>query len=99
MCPHGGQIQIISSDARVMVGGMPVATMADQFLIVGCAFTIPPGKPQPCVRVQWIVPAERVMAIAQPVILQASVGICFSADGIPAGPPTLTTVQPRVIGL
>ena len=55
--PDGGQIQIISSDARVMVGGMKVATMADQFLIVGCAFTVPPGKPQPCMRVQWTVPA------------------------------------------
>jgi hypothetical protein len=98
MCPHGGQIQIISSDARVLVGGLMVATMADQFIIAGCAFTVPPGKPQPCVRVQWMVPAVRVVANAQPVILQDSVGICFSADGIPAGPPTLVTVQPRVIG-
>jgi hypothetical protein len=98
MCPHGGQIQIVSSDARVLLGGLMAATMADQFLIVGCAFTVPPGKPQPCVRVQWTVPAVRVLANAQPVILQTSVGLCFSADGIPAGPPVLTTVQPRVIG-
>jgi hypothetical protein len=98
MCPHGGQIQIISSDARVLVSGMQVATMADQFVIVGCAFTVPPGKPQPCVRVQWTVPAARVVANFQPAILQTSVGLCFSADGIPAGPPVLTTVQPRVIG-
>ncbi|MGC9970001.1 MAG: hypothetical protein ABSE56_05370 [Bryobacteraceae bacterium] len=98
MCPHGGQIQIISSDARVMVNGMSVATMADQFLIVGCAFTVPPGKPQPCMRVQWMVPAARVLANSQPAILQTSVGICMSADGIPAGPPVFTTVQPRAIG-
>jgi hypothetical protein len=26
------------------------------------------------------------------------VGICMSADGIPAGPPVFTTVQPRAIG-
>ena len=98
MCPHGGQIQIISTDARVLLGGLMAATVADQFVIVGCAFTVPPGKPQPCVKVVWMVPAVRVLAMGQPVILQTSVGLCFSADGIPACPPVLTTVQPRVIG-
>ena len=98
MCPHGGQIQIISSDARVLVNGMQVATMADQFLIVGCPFTIPPAVPQPCIRVQWMVPAARVLANSQPAILQTSVGMCMSVVGTPAGPPIFTVVQPRVVG-
>ncbi len=98
MCPHGGPMNVISSNTRVLVNGMPVATMADQFLIAGCAFTIPPGKPQPCFRVQWLVPAARVLVNGQPPILQTSPGLCFSADGIPAGPPNVVTVQPRVVG-
>jgi hypothetical protein len=97
-CPHGGALQIISSNSRVLVSGMQAATATDQFLIVGCAFTVPPGKPQPCVRVQWITPATRVFVNGQPVILQTSVGLCVSAEGIPAGPPVLTSIQPRAIG-
>jgi hypothetical protein len=97
-CPHGGLLQIISTNTRVLVNAMQAATVADQFMIVGCPFTVPPSKPQPCVRVQWLVPAARVTVNAQPVILQLSTGLCISADSVPAGPPILTTVQPRVIG-
>jgi hypothetical protein len=97
MCPHGGQMTIVSSDARVIASGMPVATMADQYLIAGCAFTIPPGKPQPCVRVQWITPAVRVLVNGQPPLLQTSTGLAQSVEGIPGGPPIVTTTQPRAV--
>lgn len=97
ICPHGGQVQTISSNARVLVGGMPAATMADTYLVAGCAFAVGP-KPQPCVRVQWIVPAVRVLVMGQPVILQTSTGLCLSAEQIPQGPPAVLVTQPRVIG-
>ena len=96
-CPHGVPGQVISSNARVLVNGMPVATFADQFVIAGCPFTVPPGKPQPCVKVQWLVPALRVLVNGQPPILATSPGIALSAEQIPAGPPVVTTVQPRVV--
>lgn len=102
ICPHGGQVSVISSNTRVLVGGMPVATMGDQFLVAGCPFTVPAGpapKPQPCVRVQWIVPATRVLVNGQPAILQASTGLCLSVEGIPGGPPTVVATQPRVVGM
>lgn len=98
ICPHAGQVTTISSNTRVLVGGMPVATMADTFLIAGCAFTIPGPKPQPCVKVQWLVPAARVLVNGQPAILQTSPGLCLSAEQIPQGPPTVVVNQPRVIG-
>jgi hypothetical protein len=98
MCPHGGQLSIISTNVRVTAGGQPLATMSDQFLIAGCAFTIPPGKPQPCMKVQWLVPAARVTIGGQPAILQTSSGLCLSADQIPQGPPTVTVAQTRVLG-
>ena len=97
ICPHGGQVQTISSNARVLVGGMPAATLADTYLVAGCVFTVGP-KPQPCVRVQWLVPAVRVMVMGQPVILQTSTGLCLSAEQIPQGPPAVLVTQPRVVG-
>jgi hypothetical protein len=37
ICPHAGQITTISTNARVLVNGMPVATMGDTFLVSGGA--------------------------------------------------------------
>jgi len=97
MCPHGGQVSIVSSNTRVMLGGQPAATFADTFVIAGCAFTVGP-KPQPCVKVQWLVPAARVLVNKQPVILQNSTGLCLSAEQIPQGPPNVVVTQLRVKG-
>jgi len=99
ICPHGGQVTVIPTSPRVLVSGQPVATMADVCLVAGCAFTIPPGKPQPCVKVQWLVPATRVFVNGQPVILQTSTGLCQSAEQIPQGPPVVIVTQPRVTGM
>ena len=96
ICPHGGQATTISSNARVLVSGMPVATISDTTLVAGCLFA-PGGKPQSCVRVQWLVPAARVTINGQPALLQTSAGICFSADQIPNGPPTVLSTQTRVV--
>ena len=96
ICPHGGQVTIISSNARVLAGGTPVATLADTFLIAGCAFTVPP--PHPCIKVQWLTPAVRVLVNGQPAILQTSTGLCLAPDMAPQGPPVVSTTQPRVIG-
>ncbi|HEY6892367.1 MAG TPA: hypothetical protein VI300_31470, partial [Solirubrobacter sp.] len=61
ICPHAGQISTITSNTRVTVSGQPVATLADTFMVAGCAFTVPPAKPQPCLKVQWLTPAARVL--------------------------------------
>lgn len=98
MCPHGGQVSVISTNTRVLASGQPVATMADTYLVAVCAFTVPTGKPQPCVKVQWTVPAQRVLVNGQPVILNSSTGICQSAEQIPQGPPIVAATQIRVSG-
>jgi hypothetical protein len=96
ICPHGGQVTTISANARVLVGGQPVATLGDTYLVAGCAFTVPP--PRPCVTVQWLVPASRVLVNRHPAILQTSTGICQSADQVPQGPPTVVATQVRARG-
>lgn len=98
ICPHGGQVQVISTNTRVLVNGTPVATMGDTYMVAGCVFTVGP-KPQPCVLVRWLVPATRVLINGQPAILQLSTGLCQSAEQIPAGPPTVVATQTRVMGM
>lgn len=97
MCPHGGQVTIAGQNVRVLVGGQPVATVADLGLVAGCVFTAG-TKPQPCVTVRWIVPASRVLVMGQPALLQPGPHLCLSAEQIPGGPPIVAVCQPRVIG-
>jgi hypothetical protein len=98
---HGGQISVVAAN-RVTMNGQPVGTVADQYPIAGCPFQIPVGagtKPQPCVRVQWTVPATRVTTMGKPLVTQASTGLTLSVEQIPQGAPAMTTVQPRVVAL
>lgn len=96
MCPHAGPLSIVSSNSRVLVSGMPVATVADQFIVAGCVFTVPGPKPQPCVAARWLTPATRVLVNGTPPVLQSSTGLCTSAEQIPQGPPAIVSTQPRV---
>lgn len=100
MCLHGGQATTISQNVRVMVSGNFVATVADITTIAGCPFNIPAiPKPQPCIKVQWLVPATRVLVNGQPALLQTSTNLCLSAEQIPQGPATVTVNQTRVIAI
>lgn len=96
-CPHGGMLTIVAASPRVQVSGMPAAVLTDQGLVAGCAFTVPPSKPQPCVTTRWMVGATRVMANGQPLLINPCVAICQSAEQIPGGPPIITGSQTRVI--
>lgn len=102
-CPHQGQGTTTPVQTRVMVGGQPVATSASLTTVAACVFTLPNGKPQPCVKVQWQSPATRVQVMGTPALVQASpgtgLGICQSAEQIPQGPPMVTSMQLRVRGI
>jgi hypothetical protein len=97
MCPHAGQVTAIASSPRVLLGGQPATTLADQFVIAGCSFNVS-GAPHPCVKVQWLVPAARVRINNQPAILQSSPGLCVAADQAPQGSPLVVATQARVTG-
>jgi uncharacterized Zn-binding protein involved in type VI secretion len=99
-CPHqSGQVSTIVSNPRVKVSNQPVATLNDQYLIAGCAFTVPTSKPQPCIKVQWLRVASRVKVNGNPVVLQSSQGLCKSAEEIPQGSPSIKVTQLRVKGI
>lgn len=98
LCTHGGSVQIQTTNTRVKAGGGYVTTLNDVFTVTGCPFTVPSPKPQPCVRIQWIVPATRVRVNGSPVLIQTSTGLCQSAEQIPQGAPNVVVTQVRVQG-
>jgi uncharacterized Zn-binding protein involved in type VI secretion len=102
-CPHGIPAQIVPTQPRVLVNGMPVALFTDQIIATGCPFTVPPGKPQPCVLAKWLMPSARVMINGSPAMVLPNPGpapgMFQSADQIPAGPPIVTVVQTWVIAM
>lgn len=102
-CTHAAPATIVPAQPRVLVSGQPVATMAGQILVVGCAFTVPGPKPQPCLTVKWLMPSARVLLTGQPACLLpapgAAPGLCLSAEQIPQGPPIVSAVQLRVIAI
>lgn len=100
-CPHGGTVSIISSNARVKAGGVPLALATDTFTIAGCPFQIPVGVgtvPSPCVRVQWLVTNLKSQVNAMPTLSTASSGLCLAATQIPQGPVVIMQTQTQVSG-
>jgi uncharacterized Zn-binding protein involved in type VI secretion len=92
MCSHGGQAIPTLPSPRVLVSGMPIATIGAPYSIAGCAF-VPPAGNGPCVTAQWIVGAAQVMSEGQPVAIMTGVANC-----VPTGTPLLPLVaQTRVI--
>jgi hypothetical protein len=102
-CPHQGAGTTSPVQSRVLVSSQPVATAANQYLVAGCAFTVPGPKPQPCASIVWQSLATRVLVMGQPALVQASpgsgLGICQSAEQIPQGPPLVSSIQLRVQGV
>jgi hypothetical protein len=80
MCAHGGQAVPLAPVPRVLVSGQPVATIATPYAVAGCPF--PPVSGGPCVTAQWVTGATRVMAMGQPVVVQAGQAVC-APTGVP----------------
>ena len=92
LCAHGGQAIPTVPSPRVMVSGMPIATIAAPYSIAGCAF-VPPAGNGPCVTAQWIVGAVQVLSEGQPVVIMTGMATC-----VPTGTPLMPVeAQTRVI--
>jgi hypothetical protein len=97
MCPHGGTVTIVSSNANVSIGGAFAALATDTFTIAGCPFQLPtvPPVPSPCVIVQWIVPDVQSSVGGVPTLSESSVGLCLSAAQVPQGPVSIIAGQAK----
>jgi hypothetical protein len=98
LCPHGGSVTLLTSNAIALIEGAPALLVTDQHTVSGCPFVVG-VKPQPCVLVRWTVGAAQTRVNQTPVLLQNSVGICFSAEQIPQGPPNVVSVQQKAKGI
>jgi hypothetical protein len=97
-CPHGGQVTLFTSNAEAQVDGGYFLLLSDVHIVAGCPFTVGP-KYQPCVTVRWMVGASQTAVHGTPVLLQSSVGLCYSAEQIPQGPPVVVNTQQTAKGL
>ena len=92
LCAHGGQALPTAPSPRVLVSGMPIATIAPPYSVAGCAFTPPEGN-GPCVSGQWVVGAVQVLSEGQPVVIMTGTAICA-----PTGTPLVpVSAQLRVL--
>src|ERR1700683_3177050 len=86
MCAHGGQALPTVPSPRVLVSGMPIATIAAPYTVAGCAF-VPPAGNGPCVTAQWVVGAVRVTSEGNPVSIMTGTAMC-----VPTSTPLLPVV-------
>ncbi|MGH8082009.1 MAG: hypothetical protein ACREP7_15655 [Lysobacter sp.] len=106
-CQHvTGQCTIAPVQGRVLVSGQPVATIppgAPTIAVAGCVFTLPNGKPQPCVTVKWTMPTTRVLIMGLPAMVTPGPGpgpgLCQSVEQIPQGAPIVGAMQARVFAM
>lgn len=102
-CAHGIPATIPPMQPRALVSGQPIMPITTVISVAGCPFQLPTGGgpvPDPCLIVQWAMPATRVLVSGQPAAVCAGpgpgAGTVIAALG-PAPPPMVSFVQPRVI--
>lgn len=88
MCGHAGTATHVPGQVRARAAGSPIATASDQHPVAGCALTV--TTTPPCVVLMWTVPAVRVRAGGQPVLVQTSLPIA-------TGPGVVMPGQVRVM--
>jgi len=98
-CPHSIPATIIATGAKVLILGTPVAVQGDKGLVAGCPFTLPGGKPQPCVTAELTMLSAKVQSGNKPVLLINPADLCKSADQVVNGPVIWSSPQTKVVAL
>ena len=97
-CPHGGQASLLTSDTQLRIEGAFALLETDVHPVAGCPFTLPGPKPSPCLSIRWSAGATQTKVRGVPVLLQTSVGVCYSAEQAPQGVALVTQVQTQAHG-
>jgi hypothetical protein len=97
VCPHGGTVTAIATNARVQASGDFLLRASDTFLIAGCPFVLA-LVPHPCVQVQWVQPAAQSQVLSDFTLTEESVGLCVAADQAVQGTVQILFTQPQVSG-
>lgn len=97
-CPHGGMVQITSSNTKAKGGGDFLVRASDTFMVSGCPFNLPGAVPHPCVTVKWMVTAQMVKAGGELLLTKDSTGLCQAGDQAPQGSVMINATQTKVSG-
>lgn len=89
-CSHGGTAQPTAPMPRVLVGGMPVVTLACPWVVAGCTLGT-----SPCATGQFVMGATRVLAGGVPVVTVPGVSVCAATPT----PLVILSTQVRVNAL
>lgn len=92
-CPHGGQLQLVTSNTRVSAGAR-VLLESDVHVIAGCPFT-DGSRSSPCVRVDWDAGAAQASIGGTAPLVETSVGTCKNAEGGVQGTAIVVITQRR----
>ena len=95
-CPHAAMGTLSPSTSKVLIDNAPALVMGDKGTVAGCPFTLPNGKPQPCMTEMLLGISAKVMAQGSFVLLQNPSDLCYSAENIPQGPVGWTNIQMKV---
>jgi hypothetical protein len=96
-CPHAAKASFLATSSKVLIDGTPAMLQGDQVLVAGCPFTVPSGKPQPCIKANLIMQAVKIKIESKGVIVQSPADMCESAEQIPQGPVVYAQVQTKMI--
>ncbi|MES9901733.1 MAG: hypothetical protein ABW168_03505 [Sedimenticola sp.] len=96
-CPHGGPVTLATSTSKVLIDNTAPLAMGDKGTVAGCAFTIPSGKPQPCVTALLTRASAKVFTDNKPLLLMNPGDICQSAEQLPQGTVVWSNIQSKVV--
>lgn len=94
-CPHGGQALLTTTNVRVKAASGEALLESDIHTVSGCPFTIG-QKLSPCVRIEWEAGATRLAVEGTAVLLETSVGTCYSPENAPQGAALVVQAEPKV---
>ncbi len=99
MCMHGGMAILTTSNAKVTTATGPALLETDVHSVVGCPFQIPAPsgtKPSPCIRIEWSGGSAQAKANGVGLLVQSSIGKCYSPEGAMQGIAIISGAQPRL---
>jgi hypothetical protein len=99
LCFHGGRANLLTANTKVFANGSPVLLESDIHPVIGCLFTLPNGKPSPCIRIEWSAGSTKTAANSTAPLLKNSIGKCYSAENVIQGVATIANTQMKASAL
>jgi len=99
LCMHGGSAILTTANTQLLVDGAPALLESDIHMVAGCPFQIPAGpamKPSPCIRIEWSAGSVQLKVKGVGVLVQSSIGKCFSPEGLLQGLASIVNTQVKL---